>query len=394
MRTLADLFDDRTPVDTVSTHDHDRERARFAEVVGPPRTAARRGVPADDTSTLIAMVDQATRTVSPTRVAGSASTGVASKRGTKRIDWINVSAAVVAVVVVIAVSAFAAIQFVNSDPAESAVRSLSADEASLANAEAVAGASITRINEQIDEARSQVDAVLPALRTVKDYVDEASFERASDAVIDLRTALDEVDVPEAPVMYQRPEIDTGDLGAVGAQIDAVRERSGALPALNERIRAARESVVGAQEAFATAMRELGSTFPAAADAEVAENIEAEAVFVDAVQDGAAAVVAAQESGQLAVREMAAYPALVDALREDHARAIAEILAERERLAEIERQNDLDNGGGFAPAPSDPGTGNEAEPEPTQPVDPVDPVEPEPTEPAEPVDPGSEEGAAG
>ncbi len=367
MRTLADLFEDRAPIDdTAPRVDHAAEQAKFHEMVGPPRVGVRRGTPRDDTMALVDMVERATLSVSPVRVAGASDAVKASKRGTKRVDWLNVSVAILAVAVVAGVSVFAGIQIAKSSPAAAAVRSLAADEASLANGENAVRAAAARVDELIGQSKERAATLGPALDAVSGYVPDEAINELRGAISGLGKELDSIEVPDVPAVYERPVIDTDDLRAVGAQIDAVRERSGALQSLTDDIRAVREKVVAAGDGFDAKVRSFGEAFPGAAEAEIAENVEADPSFIDAVDAAAAAIVEQQAAGSLAVEEMAAYPALVDALRADHARAIAEILAEQERLAEIERQNNLNNGGGSGGAP-------------TNPTDPTDPVVPGDTE---------------
>ena len=83
-------------------------------------------------------------------------------------------------------------------------------------------------------------------------------------------------------------------------IDEVRERSGTLQQLTEDIRAVREEVVAVGDRFDAKVRSFGEVFPRAAEAVIAENIQADPSFVDAVEAAAATIVEKQAAGSLAI----------------------------------------------------------------------------------------------
>jgi len=404
MNSLADLFTDdrRSSDDAARVTDAAVDDRRLASLVGPPRVQRSSPSPADETARLTALVDEAARSASPVQIAGAGGAPKMPRRGHKRTDWLNVSFAVLAVAVVAVVGVFGGIQLANASPAASALRALSVDEASLANGEQAIQSGITRIDTLATEARAEADSVEPALTAIEGYVDEPARTAAAQAIANLRAGLDAVEPPAMPEPYARPAgLNTDDLAEVGAQIDVVRERSDAITGLTEEVRTVRGQVVALREAFVGSMAALGATFPTAAEAEIEEYGQADQSFIDAVAAAAAAVPAAQAAGGLGVAEMSAYPALVDALRLDHERAIAEILAERE----AERENANNNSGGGFTNPGTGGGGNtggdtgggEVVPPPTEPVvpdpTPVEPVEPPVVEPEPPVEGGAgEEGA--
>lgn len=389
MNSLADLFTDdrRSSDDAARVTDAVVDDRRLAALVGPPRVqhAAPRRV--DEAARLTALVDEAARSASPVQIAGAGGAPKMPKRGHKRTDWLNVSFAVLAVAVVAVVGVFGGIQLANASPAASALRALSVDEASLANGEQAIQSGVTRIDTLAAEARAEADSVEPALTAIEGYVDEPARAAAAQAIADLRAGLDAVEPPAMPEPYARPAgLNTDDLAEVGAQIDVVRERSDAVTGLTEDVRTVRAQIVALREAFVASMAALGAAFPTAAEAELEEYGQADQSFIDAVTAAAAAVPAAQAAGGLGVAEMTAYPALVDALRLDHERAIAEILAEREAARENANNN---SGGGF----TNPGTGSggntgggETGGDTTVPTDPAVPTEPVPEPPVEEPEP--------
>lgn len=389
MNSLADLFTDdrRSSDDAARVTDAVVDDRRLAALVGPPRVqhAAPRRV--DEAARLTALVDEAARSASPVQIAGAGGAPKMPKRGHKRTDWLNVSFAVLAVAVVAVVGVFGGIQLANASPAASALRALSVDEASLANGEQAIQSGVTRIDTLAAEARAEADSVEPALTAIEGYVDEPARAAAAQAIADLRAGLDAVEPPAMPEPYARPAgLNTDDLAEVGAQIDVVRERSDAVTGLTEDVRTVRAQIVALREAFVASMAALGAAFPTAAEAELEEYGQADQSFIDAVTAAAAAVPAAQAAGGLGVAEMTAYPALVDALRLDHERAIAEILAEREAARENANNN---SGGGF----TNPGTGGggntgggETGGDTTVPTDPAVPTEPVPEPPVEEPEP--------
>ena len=403
MNSLADLFTDdrRSNDDSGPVRDEAADERRLAELVGPPRVTQQTSTsPRDETARLVAMVDEAARSATPVHVAGKSGTPKLPRRGHKRTDWLNVSVGVLAVVIVAGVAVFGGIQLANASPAASALRSLSVDEASLANGEQAVRSGIERIDALVAEARADATAVEPGLAAVTGYVDEPARLAAVQAVADLRAGLDAVVAPSLPAPYARPAIDTEDLAEVGAQIDVVRERSDDLNALTDDVRTVRAQVVGLRDAFRGSINAFGATFPEAATAETTEYGQAETRFIDAVRAAAGAVPAAQAAGGLGVAEMTAYPPLVDALRVDHARAIAPIIAERGA-----NRNTGGNTGGGSTNPGTGGGGNTGgdtggdtgggettpTPEPTPTPDPT-----ESTDPTDPTDQGGnpEDGGGG
>ncbi len=398
MRTLADLFDDdrRSAGDIAPRPDRESERRRMSDLVGPPRAPRRVGTPRDDTSDLVAYVDRAARSASEVRAMWAPATVKVPRRGTKRTDWLNAGVAIAAVIIVGAVAVYGGVQLADARPAESALQALTADEASLVNGEQAVRSGAERIETLIDEARTRADAVRPALVALEDYVDEGLRRQALDAVATLRAELDEIEVPVAPEAYERPDIDTEDLGAVGAQIDAVRERNDRLSALTAEVRDARADVVALTESFREPIVALGSSLTEVAESEILENIQADQVIIDEVRANAAEVVRQQEAGRLGVDAMLAFPGLVDELRDDHARVVAAIIAEQEaqaareqaarEQAEREAWERQNGGGAVIPGPADP-----VEPEPEEPPATDPPATPPPTD-SEPTDPPEDGGS--
>ncbi|WP_404443849.1 hypothetical protein LG315_10595 [Microbacterium marinum] len=382
MRTLADLFTD----DVRAADERDRvmdpvvDRAKWAAILGAPRRSSEtpRTRPVDDTAELVAMVSTASAAAAASRSMSSGAVPKPPRRGHKRADWVNISVAVVAVIAVAAAAAFGAVQVANSTPAASALQSLAADEAELANAEQAIALRVETIEDQIADVRGEADAAVPALAAVEGYVPDRERDAALAAVDTLIARIDAIELPTLAEPYSRPDFDASELSNVAAQIDVVRLRAETLPALTEGTQKAQSEVAAAREEFLAKIGRLGATFPAAAEAEVAANIEAEPVFAEAVIAGAEDVIRVQRAGKIGAAAMLAYPGLVDALREDHARAIEEILSAEEPPAE-------DPG---TWTPGDPVAPTDPEPTDREPTDP-EPTDPEPTDPdpdPEPIDP--------
>lgn len=379
MNSLADLFtDDRPSIDeSTEVSSNLVNDGRLAALVGPPRVQ-RTGVRRNETAELVALVEDAAKSATPIGAAAKPGAPKASRRGHKRTDWLNVSFAILAVATVAVVGVLGGVQLANASPAASALRSLAVDEASLSNGRQAVESAVARIDALILEARADADTIEPVLASVAGYVDESARAAAQQSVTELRAGLDAVVMPEIPASYSRPTIDTDDLAEVGAQIDAVREFADELTALTDEARATRARVTELRDNFAGAIAALGSSFPMAAEDEIAEYREARQSFIDAVTLAAAAVPSAQAAGGFGAEEMAAYPALVDALREDHERAIAAIVAEREAAAERESDRTPSNigSGGSGDAGDSGGTGV-VTPDPTPTVEPEPAPEPQP-----------------
>ena len=391
MSTLADLFDDERSVvlDTTSDEEAETVGAHLEAMIGVPRAAASRRESAHETARLVEMVDIAAATALPITAIAGASPAPGPVRGHKRTDWVNVVAAVIAVVVVAGAAVFGVVQIASASPTASAVRALTADEASLVNAQQAFESTRGRTQAAIDADIATIDLLDPTLASLSGTVDETARANAVSASAAFRSALDAITLPVAPAPYQRPAIDEDSLSDVGGAIDAVRIDSVVLGDLTADLREIRGSLITLEQSFLAQMQTFATTIPPAAAAVNGENADAEQTFRDAVTGTAAAMAAVMNSAKAGSTEATAYVAAVGALRADQARAVAEAATAEE--AERLRNSGGGYDGGFGspevvspeapivptdPVPTVPPV-VEPTPDPTPPVDPQPPIDPQP-----------------
>lgn len=364
MSTLAALFgtDQR-----VTRADLDAERTDTArgleEVVGPRRQEAPPTRVHADTSRLVALVDAAERDSGRPVFVPAVAKG-SRRRRPRRIDWINLSAAVLAGVVVVGTIGFAGVQAAGASPASVASQALEEDRAALASAEQGMNAAVERFTTEVNTGEAQAAAARGAIlaldETMIDTAARTTVVAAADAYI---ASLQGIVLPALPEPYTATDVDEESLTEVAAALDEVRERSAAVDDAVTEIRALRTSVEQSGTVYLQALSAFASTFPARAAIEVEEYPVADQEFRDAVTAAAATLATAplnEASGQQA---LTAYQDAVQALRDDDLRA---------RIAEEERRQAQNNNNGNT------GGGDQGDGGTTPPV--TETPAPEPTEP--------------
>lgn len=289
-------------------------------------------------------------------------------RGHRRIDWLNVGAAVVALVTAVGAGSFAGAQIASASPADDAVQVLITDEATLAGTEEGLISSKTRLEESIQTETADAALIRTALGTLTETdersaaADPAALAAATTAVDGYQAALAEAAIPELPAAYERGSVDEGSLSSVGEAIDIVQQKTTDVDAAAEEMRAARTAVDALKETYTAQLATFANSFTAHAAAEVEEYEVAGDEFRDAVTAAAATVVATPLNGAAGAAALTAYRNAVDALHTaDH--------DERVRIEEEEARERENNRPRYNP-PSQPD-----QPEPTE-----EPEEPAPTDP--------------
>ena len=358
MRTLAGLFanderarradvdaggDDAGGDDAVRTLDH---------VVGPRRQTTPPTRVNADTTRLVALVDAAERTGTTAAFSPSAASAKGRRR-VRRVDWISVSAAVVAAVVVGGTAVFAGVQAAASSPAAVASQALDEDRAALASAEQGMNAALERLSADVATAETAATATRAAIvgldETAVDPGARSTLVTAVDAHL---TSLADVSLPATPEPYVATEVDEESLSAVAAALDEVRERSAEIDETVTEVRRLDAVVVENDAAYLEALRTFAATFTARAATEVEENPAADQEFRDAVTTAAAAVAAAPLNDASGQQALIAYQDAVFALRDDDLR----VRLEEEQRREFENNSGGgDQGGDEGTTPPDEGT---------------------------------------
>ncbi|GEK86236.1 hypothetical protein GCM10007198_03660 [Microbacterium aerolatum] len=361
--------------------------AKLEALVGAPRRA---DAPLDegrDAVRLVAMVEAAAVNSSPTLVSGGFLKNAKQKkvRGYRRIDWLNVGAAAIAIMVAAGAATFTGVQMASASPTQGAVQILRADESALAGAEQAAAASKARLEEAVQTAATDAAALRTALGVLAETeeqpatADSTALATVTQAVDGYTTALGEIVIPEVPAAYKRGKVDTGSLQSVGDAINRVQEASVEVDAVAEQLRAARASVDALTATFTTQLATFATSFAGHAQTEIDEYPVAEQEFRDAVTAAADAITATPLNTPMGATALAAYRDAVIALHDDDYRARLEEEAERES----QHQNNWQS----PPAseePTDPGT---ADPRTTNPgtTNPPPVVDPEPDPETQPED---------
>lgn len=333
------------------------DAAKLEALVGAPRRA---DVPLDegrDAVRLVAMVEAAAVHSSPTLVSGGflKSAKQNKARGYRRVDWLNVGAAAIAIVVAAGAATFTGVQMASASPAEGAVQILTTDEAALASAEQAAAASKARLEETIQAGAEDATALRTAVGVLAETeeqpatADPAALASVIQAVDGYTAALGEVALPEIPATYERGDVDTGSLQSVGDAIDRVQEASVEVDAVAEQLRTLRASVDALTATFTTQLATFATSFAGHAQAEAEAYPVAEQEFRDAVSAAAATIAATPLNSPAGAAALTAYRDAVIALHDDDYRA---------RVEEEEARNNQQNNNWTPPGteePSDPGT---------------------------------------
>lgn len=411
MTTLADLFPEGRPREEVFHASTEQTERRLAALVGGPREDLELTRPRASATRLVRTVNAAAAT--STSMPMVSSDGKVIRKRRKRVDWLTLAAASVAVVAVVTATTMGVVQSATASPAASSLKVLAADEATLLNSHQAVASTRQRISEDVAtalESSAALRAALEATRSAPDparaaddndqenqelmpIADAAALDTTLAAVDSYRTGLQAVALPEIPAVYTRADFDEDSLSAVGAAINAVQEELAAVDAAAGEVRAARAEVDALAATLATQLTTFAATFPGVSVAALDANDEAEEQFRQTVTNAGAAVAAADLTTPAGLATLSAYRQSVIDLVADNVRAVREREeAEAEAEAEARRNNSgsgRPNDGGES-NPTDPTTPpTEPTTPPTEPTDPpVDPPVDPPTDPEPPLD-GSE-----
>ncbi|PRA81992.1 hypothetical protein [Microbacterium sp. MYb66] len=332
MSTLEGLFtnDARSsrpgPEEAQGREEHDLE-----QVVGARRSAAPSTRVHADTARLLALVDAAEKAPGPAPLAAGEAGRATPRRGARRIDWISVSAATLAVTVVLGTLGFAGVQMANASPAATAAQALEEDEAALASAERGMTAAVDRLSAEIASGASQSTTTRSVIQGLEESIAEPDAQAAALAAVDAyAAALAGVVLPEVPQAFAPADVDEDSLTEVAAALDEVRERSAAVDDAVIEIRALRAAVDQNATTYRQALDVFAATFAARAALEVEENSSAGQELRDAVTAAAAALTTVPLDEAAGHQALAAYQEAVLALRREGERARIEAEAQAER----------------------------------------------------------------
>jgi len=339
-----------------------RTTEKLEALIGPPRRAEEPLGAGRDAVRLVSMVESAAVTSSPSLVSPGFLKNAKQKkvRGHRRIDWLNVGAAAIAIVVAVGAAAFTGVQMASATPAAGAVQILETDEETLAGAEQAVAASKARLEETIATGLADAAAVRKAVAVLAESEEQprtadaealAKILRSVDAY---KKGLSAITVPEAPTAYERGAVDTGSLQSVGDAIDKVQESSDAVDVAAEELRTARAKADELGAAFTKRLAAFAASFRADAQAEVEAFPVAGQEFRDAVVAAAAAIEATPLTTADGAKALRAYRDAVIALHDDDYRA---------RVAAEEALNNEQNNTWTPPTTQDPGDSTEPDPEP-------------------------------
>lgn len=330
---------------------------KLEALVGAPRRADASLDEGRDAVRLVAMVEAAAVNSPPTLASGGFLKNAKQKkvRGYRRIDWLNVGAAAVAIVAAAGAATFTGVQVASASPTQGAVQILTTEEAALSGAEQAALASKARLEDTIQTAAADTAALRAAVSVLAETeeqpatADSAALAKVTQSIDGYTASLGEIVVPETPVEYERGKVDTGSLQSVGDAINRVQEASVEVDAVAEQLRATRVNVDALTAALAKQLATFATSFAGHAQAEIDEYPVAEQEFRDAVMAAAATIAATPLNTPAGVAALTAYRGAVIAMHDDDYRA---------RVEEEEARNNQQNNNWTPPAteePSDPGT---------------------------------------
>ncbi|MFE4727226.1 hypothetical protein [Microbacterium sp. NPDC056736] len=290
---------------------------------------------------------------------------------------LNLTTAVLAVIslVVAAVVTWAALA--SSSPERDALRTLSHNEAVLANEIRAVNSAIDRVNATRSEGIAYAQQFEGPLVGATQATDEVARAAAENARVDFAAALEAMVVPAGIEPPAATAVDEESLASIGSAIDAIAVHSGEVEALSESVADLEAEIAAHRRTFATAMATFAATLPRSAEVIANENPNALDDFREVVIATADAVAASGLRTPESAGTLTAYAAAVEALRDDQARAERAIAEQRAREEEERRRQvtEGESGGTTDPtAPTDP----------TSPTDPTTPTDP--TDPAQPTDP--------
>lgn len=388
MSTLEDLFPDgRGSRETTPADRDDVMSQRLEQLLGDRRREELdRTHRASARPALVAMVDSAVADAKPLGTVPPASLAD-TRRPRRRRDLVNVVAAGLAIVALAATGIAGGVQAATASPVTDALRSLTADEKTIASATAGLEAARDRLTTSIADADAAAAQLRPALEGVRAATDPADIppgrkdapaDAGTIAIADgaaLDAALAEIDayradlaaltVPPAPNAYSRAKTETGSLTAVGAAIDAAQLHLSQIDRATAEVRAQRTAMDARTAALTAQLAAFTATFPKAAQTSVADSPDAGQKLKDAVTAGAQAVAAADLLTERGAASLVAYRDAVVALAADQ--VYADRVREERARREAEAEADQPRMQGPRPQPQPSPTPSRPAPTPVQPT---------------------------
>ncbi|GEM_PF-5768731 len=286
------------------------------------------------------------------------------------------------------------VQAATASPADDALQVLTADERTIAGAEAALASMRQQVAAEVAEADARAEALssaLPGAATAADpadiapgeteapddadrinIVDPVALERVSTTIEAYRAELKAITLPALPAPYEHSEVDEDSLVDVGSAIDRAQQQLTDVDRAMAALRDVREQMREREAAHVAQLRTFTSTFRAAAEKAIADHPDASPKLKDAVTAAADAVVAADLRADAGIKMLAQYRDAVFALASaqvnfDRVREEERQRQERERLERESRPQRplIPEPSPTRPPPEEP-TPNE--PEPTQPPD--------------------------
>ncbi|UNK70120.1 hypothetical protein [Microbacterium sp. H1-D42] len=396
MSTLEQLFPDgprRTDASADQVVDDHHTARRLDDLFGGDRrTDLDQTRRASARPALVAMVNDAVADARPLGTVPPVSKPD-TRRPRRRVDWLTVSAAALAVVAIAAAGTIGGVQMATASPADDALRVLAVDEKTIETATSGLVSSTTRLTESIAESDASAEALRRVLESVRDATDPADIPEgeteapedadtiaiADPAALDValaaiksyRTDLAAFEVPAMPAEYARASVDTGSLSGVASAIDEAQQQLNEIDRVSAEVRTVRAAVDTRAAAFAAQLATFAKTFPAVAQKAVDAHPDAEQELKDAVIAAGAAVAASDLQSDAAPATLAEYRDAVAALAAGQVQVERDRERERAEQERIEREREQS----AQPPPADPGEG-ESTPPPSEPTEPTPP----PTEP--------------
>ena len=274
----------------------------------------------------------------PTAVLGATSNAApagsfpsAERRGIRgwssRVRW-SVAVAIVLLIGVV-VGSVAIAQTIAADnlaaqELAAAVADLEAAEESAADPQPVLDEAVTQYEDTVAIAQATADSAAPPLAAVAGMAAQPVLDASNAALAALVAQLAAAPPADLPELYERDDIDVGDIEAVKAATKTANDHVGLITTATREVRAAQAALQEKLDALRAAQMTLGASLPETAVLIVAENRRALQTFRDAVIAASVAVPTAQNAGGSGDAELLAYAAAVTALRDDQTRAVTDV----------------------------------------------------------------------
>ncbi|CAN5425391.1 hypothetical protein BH10ACT5_BH10ACT5_09030 [soil metagenome] len=274
----------------------------------------------------------------PTAVLGATSNAApagsfpsAERRGIRgwssRVRW-SVAVAIVLLIGLV-VGSVAIAQTIAADnlaaqELAAAVADLEAAEESAADPQPVLDEAATQYEDTVAIAQATADSAAPPLAAVAGMAAQPVLDASNAALAALVAQLAAAPPADLPELYERDDIDVGDIEAVKAATKTANDHVGLITTATREVRAAQAALQEKLDALRAAQMTLGASLPETAVLIVGENGRALQTFRDAVIAASVAVPTAQNAGGSGDAEMLAYAAAVTALRDDQTRAVTDV----------------------------------------------------------------------